>query len=117
MTDAALYCNTITDLNVAYRDLKLLIQQGYYNESELFSFELFLSPNLPDEPLWERTDYADMLAKYPRSNDPRHQYTWSEFGAWVRYYETVMREVSLIAKSPVENSIEAVGMFDLSDVR
>ena len=116
MTEVALYKDTVTDLNVAYRELL-----GYMGVSDtrvgyLRDFEHVLSLTCPDKMLWQFEEYGELEALSPLPDDLRARVNPGVFRNYLMVYEQIMRKIGLVDKAPVEQ-ITAGDFFDLGDAR
>lgn len=110
-----LFKETVSDLNVGWRELISFYSIGDTCAGYLRSFELCLSQNCPGQMLWQRDEYKAIASGYPLPDNPRTRIATGMFLNYLMVYEQIMREVGLIDKAPVEihDETEDVLMFDL----
>ncbi|MDO5862533.1 MAG: hypothetical protein Q4Q58_07075 [Thermoplasmata archaeon] len=99
-TQTTLYKDTISDLNLGYRDLLMAYNEGDYAVSYLRTFEMILSLNLPDMTLWQYDEYKRLDGMLPLPVFDDEHVTGETFRAYMRVYEVLMRKVGLIDKDP-----------------
>ena len=102
-TRTSLYKDTVVPLNNAWDMLVQLYGQGDTRVGYLRTFELTLSPNCPDEMLWQCPEYQEQKKIAPLPKDNRTRIDPDIFMDYLMVYEQIMRRVGLIDKDPMQS--------------
>lgn len=118
MTKTVLYQDTINPLNSGYRDLFYHFSMHDYKAGYLKSYAHLLSPNLPDETIWQTQEWKEISAMCPLPEDGDLEVTEAVFESYMIVFENIARRVGLMDKDPVEpESKDDVDMVILGGVR
>jgi len=114
MTKTSLYKDTITDLNKIWSDLTKTYLIGDTRAIYLRRFELALSQNCPDTPLWYSPTYMRISSKYPLPKDVSEYISRQRFYLYLQTYEMIMREIGLVGKK--DEDAPDVKLFDMKGI-
>lgn len=113
-TQTSLYKDTVVPLNNAWDMLVQLYGQGDTRVGYLRTFELTLSPNCPDEMLWQCEEYKAQEKLAPLPKDNRTRIDPDIFKDYLLVYEQIMRRVGLIDKDPLQSqALESVELLNM----
>ncbi len=113
MVETNLYKDTITDLNIAWRQLVRYYVSGDTRVGYLRGFELALSQCCPDMMLWNFKEYK-ILPELPENT--RTKVSSGHFLNCLLAYETIMRRVGLIDKDPAPTApMQSVEILDMGE--
>lgn len=110
----SLYQDTITPLNAGYRDLMYHYTMHDFKAGYLKAYAFLLSPNLPDQTIWQMQEYRELEAINPLPDDGDEMVTQSVFENYMMVFENISRKVGLMDKDPMpvesESDIDLVVM-------
>lgn len=109
----SLYKDTITGLNREYDVLLNLFLIGDCRVVYLKKFEMWLSLNCPEYPLWVNERYIRLSTKYPLPQNPEAYVSRKLFYLYLMLYEMVMRDIGLIGRKKEQSKSPAV--FDMAE--
>lgn len=98
----SLFKDVTTDLNQCYREAVMCYQLNDTKAGYLRTLEIFLSQCCPDRQLWNFPEYRELPPLPVRARDRIPPESYYNF---LIVYEQIMREVGLIDKDPVDQSV------------